>query len=237
MKTMLPFLLLVAALCTSSLACDGWSEAEMPPNLHCKTDYVHQIRCEYRRDTNASCVFNFRHKSKWLDIAFTGVMNGSTTRAVFRPTIDQDYLDDNLPVFLSFHTYNVEVDCEGVKHTGVFKPSCVIVTDAPSVSCTGGTCDFKAQPHEVFGSQQRGVTYKYRIRSVLGDWGPLQSIHGPTAGLTVDINRECDRLLSTLAVELTDIRMEIEVSAWYIAENGYSVVNTYAIANKYTWSP
>lgn len=227
---MLPFIILIAALCASSLACDGWSEAEMPKNLHCNTDYNNQIRCEYKRDTDASCVFNFEYSSRRLNHTFTGVMDRSTTRAVFYPNDGLTY------VFLSFHKYNVEVDCGGDKQSGVFKPSCAIVTDAPSVSCDIGTCVFKARTHDRLVAG-RDVTYRYRIRSVLGDWGQLQSINGPATGLTVDINDECDRLLSTLDVDLTDIRMEIEVSVWYTAETGHTLFNTDAIANKYTWTP
>lgn len=229
-KTMLTFITLIAALCASSLACVGWSEAEMPENLHCNTDYNNQIRCEYKRDIDARCVFYFKYKSRRLNHTFVGLMERSTTRSVFYPDDGSTY------VFQSFQKYNVEIDCEGVKYSGVFKPSCAIVTDAPTVSCEIGTCVFEARSHERL-IDGKDVTYKYRIRSVLGDWSDLHSINGPATGLTVDINDECDRLMSTLAVDITDVRMEIEVSVWYTAETGHTLFNTEAIYKKHTWRP
>lgn len=116
--------------------------SEMPENLHCNTDYNNQIRCECKRDTDTRCVFYFKYKSRRLNHTFVGLMERSTTRSVFYPDDGSTY------VFQSFQKYNVEIDCEGVKYSGVFKPSCAIVTDAPTVSCEIGTCVFEARSHE-----------------------------------------------------------------------------------------
>lgn len=197
--------------------------------------------CEYKKKAPVDCTFTFMHRTRFPDlpnVRFTGVMKGGDTRAVFVSSLPKEHLDSDRLVFRTGQQYSVTVQCGAMKSTGVYQPVCTATSEAPEVSCDlRGMCHFKGTPHKILGANPDVVDYKYRLRSMVSGWGPMMTARGPADGLTVDINNEGDRILSTLNVPLTDDRMQIEVSVWYVDGPGNPTLNKYADVTRHTWRP